>query len=137
MAAAFRPVNTSLAKDAPAEDAMTSNPPSSSSSSHRPSTAPHPQYPQPAEESSTPTRATFAGTVAGQRPLPTSPFPQVPESAEDGLRRDGSQRSAKSPARTSMDVDMDESDGETGTVEENPGSDDESITSGNTPRPST
>ncbi|KAF6804743.1 hypothetical protein CSOJ01_09963 [Colletotrichum sojae] len=127
MAAAFRPVNSPLPmEEAKIDDATTSLP-----TAMRPSTAPHPQTPQPStEDVMTPTRATFAnGGLASQRPLPSSPFPQavqVPESAEQAKTptRANSQHSRKS--RDSEDVDMDESDGE-GAGDDGAGSDDESV----------
>ncbi|KAI1385659.1 uncharacterized protein F4822DRAFT_438274 [Hypoxylon trugodes] len=79
----------------------------------------------------TPTKATF-----GQRPLPTSPFPQavqIPESIEEKQtpkqtpkqipKRENSQHSRKSRGG-SEDVDMDDSDGET---HGDDGSDDDSV----------
>ncbi|KAI1394763.1 hypothetical protein F4819DRAFT_501575 [Hypoxylon fuscum] len=75
----------------------------------------------------TPTKATF-----GQRPLPTSPFPQavqIPESIEEKHtprstpKRENSQHSRKSRGG-SEDVDMDESDGEN---QDDGASDDESV----------
>ena len=70
----------------------------------------------------TPTRATF-----GQKPLPTSPFPQavqMPEIIEEPKlpQRENSQHSKRS-REDSEDVDMEDSEGEHG--EE--GSDDESV----------
>ncbi|KAF4832878.1 C2H2 finger domain transcription factor dvrA [Colletotrichum tropicale] len=127
MAAAFRPVNSPLPAEAKADDKMTTSP-----TTPRPSTAPHPQTPQTIpEEVKTPTKATFgsgSGGLASQKPLPSSPFPQavqVPESAEKVKTptRANSQHSRKS--RDSEDVDMDESDGEAG--EDGAGSDDDSV----------
>lgn len=68
--------------------------------------------------------------MASQRPLPPSPFPQatpIDESPEDELHHDGSQRSTKSPNRNSLDVDMEDSDGENGIVDDGAGSDAESV----------
>ncbi|KAL6891828.1 hypothetical protein GGI43DRAFT_199582 [Trichoderma evansii] len=128
MAAAFRPVNTPLAAEISRQDMM-----SPKNSSPRPSTAPQAQL-QPSHSSDdgkTPTRATFNSiNMTSQRPLPTSPFSPVAsatESTENGLHRDGSQRSTRSPKRNSLDVDMDESDGETGTIDDGAGSDAESV----------
>lgn len=108
MAAAFRPVNpSSLAAEPIHEDAMT--PP-------RPNTAPqgrpHGAAVGPQQQQQQHASSPVAG--AGQKPLPSSPFPQavqVPEAA-DRQRRDNSQPSAKSSRRASMDVDMDDSDGD-------------------------
>ena len=81
------------------------------------------------DDATTPTRANFTNAMAGQKPLPTSPFPQavqVPDPS-DRPKRENSQHSAKSSRRDSVDVDMDDSDGETGTIDEGGGSDDESV----------
>ncbi|KAF9871070.1 hypothetical protein CkaCkLH20_11487 [Colletotrichum karsti] len=128
MAAAFRPVNSPLPTEAKVDDNMTTSP-----TTPRPSTAPHPQTPQPVpEDVKTPTKATFgsgsgsgSSGLASQKPLPSSPFPQavqVPESAEKVKTptRANSQHSRKS--RDSEDIDMDESDGEG-----EDGSDDDSV----------
>ncbi|KAI1631904.1 hypothetical protein F4809DRAFT_130753 [Biscogniauxia mediterranea] len=103
MAAAFRPVNTPMTIDVKKDEAMTPSP-----------TTP------------TPTKATF-----GQRPLPTSPFPQavqIPESIEENKTplRENSQHSRKSRGG-SEDVDMDESDGEGHGADDGAGSDDDSV----------
>ncbi|KAH7327806.1 hypothetical protein B0I35DRAFT_346064 [Stachybotrys elegans] len=66
------------------------------------------------DDATTPTRATFSAAASGQKPLPTSPFPQsvqIPEST-DRPKRDNSQHSSKSSNRDSVDIDMDDSDGE-------------------------
>ncbi|KAH0529891.1 hypothetical protein TsFJ059_004588 [Trichoderma semiorbis] len=127
MAAAFRPVNTPLAAEISRQDIM-----SPKNSSPRPSTAPQSQL-QPGhshspDDGKTPTRASFNSiNMASQRPLPPSPFPQVTpvaESPEDALHHDGSQHS-KSPNRNSLDVDMDDSDGEM--ADDGAGSDGESV----------
>ncbi|OTA99033.1 hypothetical protein M426DRAFT_27886 [Hypoxylon sp. CI-4A] len=106
MAAAFRPVNTPMAIEMKKDDEAARSP-----------TTP------------TPTKATF-----GQRPLPTSPFPQavqIPESIEEKHtpkqtpKRENSQHSRKSRG-DSEDVDMDDSDGETH-GDDGAGSDDESV----------
>lgn len=107
MAATFRPVNTPMAMaiDVKKDDDEVARSP----------TTP------------TPTKATF-----GQRPLPTSPFPQavqIPESIEEKHtprstpKRENSQHSRKSRGG-SEDVDMDESDGEN---QDDGASDDESV----------
>ncbi|KAI1372093.1 hypothetical protein F4677DRAFT_456763 [Hypoxylon crocopeplum] len=77
-----------------------------------------------------PTTPTPTKTSFGQRPLPTSPFPQavqIPESIEEKQtpKRENSQHSRKSRG-DSEDVDMDESDGETH-GDDGGGSDDESV----------
>ncbi|WYZ33973.1 hypothetical protein EsH8_I_000249 [Colletotrichum jinshuiense] len=131
MAAAFRPVNSPLAAEVTMDDKMTTSP-----TTPRSSTAPHPQTPQPlAEDAKTPTKATFGSGsgssnagLASQKPLPSSPFPQavqVPESAEKAKTptRANSQHSRKS--RDSEDVDMDESDGETGAGDDGASEDDD------------
>ncbi|RFU73704.1 c2h2 transcription factor [Trichoderma arundinaceum] len=128
MAAAFRPVNTPLAAEISRQDIM-----SPKNSSPRPSTAPQSQLQptHPSDDGKTPTRSTFNSiNMTSQRPLPTSPFAQATSAAEpsDGaLHHDGSQHSTKSPKRNSLDVDMEDSDGETGTVEDGAGSDAESV----------
>ena len=119
--AAFRPVNTALATDS-----LTRKSDETTPTTPRPSTAPTvPPQPMARDDAATPTRATF-GALAGQRPLPESPFPaavSVPDNVEPQnkpLHRGDSQYSTKS--RDSEDVDMDESDeGEDG------GSDEESV----------
>ncbi|KAK1965909.1 hypothetical protein LY78DRAFT_79105 [Colletotrichum sublineola] len=120
MAAAFRPVNSPLPPtEVKFDDKMTTSP-----TTPRPRTAPHPQHPhtpQPLpEDAKTPTKATFGSGsgstgLASQKPLPSSPFPQavqVPESAEKAKSptRANPQHSRRS--RDSEDVDMDDSDGE-------------------------
>ncbi|KFA72136.1 hypothetical protein S40288_08426 [Stachybotrys chartarum IBT 40288] len=78
------------------------------------------------DNSVTPTRATFSSAASGQKPLPSSPFPQsvqVPDNT-DRPRRDNSQHSSKSSNRDSVDIDMDESDGD---GDEDGGSDAESL----------
>jgi hypothetical protein len=129
MAAAFRPVNTPLAAEISKQDIIMSP----KNSSPRPSTAPQAQL-QPSHSSDdgkTPTRATFSSINMSQRPLPTSPFAQAAsassESTENGLHRNDSQHSTRSPKRDSLDVDMDESDGENGTIDDGAGSDAESV----------
>jgi hypothetical protein len=124
MAAAFRPVNSPLA-EVHSDTAMTPSP-----ATPRPNPAPRTELTKPADDATTPTRASFSNTMAGQKPLPTSPFPQAVQVPEPSPRpkRDDSQNSAKSARRDSVDVDMDDSDGETNdTIEEDGGSDDESV----------
>ncbi|KAL1837367.1 hypothetical protein VTJ49DRAFT_3949 [Mycothermus thermophilus] len=80
----------------------------------RPTTAPAPST-QPLDDGPTPTRATFAATstLASQKPLPNTPFPdsvQVPTTASAGRKREHSQHSRRS--KESPDVDMDDSDAE-------------------------
>lgn len=106
MAATFRPVNTPMAIEVKKDDGAARSP-----------TTP------------TPTKASF-----GQRPLPTSPFPQavqIPESIDERQtpkqtpKRENSQHSRKSRGG-SEDVDMDEIDGENH-GDDGAGSDDESV----------
>ncbi|KAH7192563.1 uncharacterized protein B0J16DRAFT_62490 [Fusarium flagelliforme] len=123
MAAAFRPVNSPLAMTVSREDVM-----GPSSATPRPNTAPQSHSSRPAEDGTTPTRATF--NMASQKPLPSSPFPQGIQVPEQPLkpkmpRRHDSRHSNKSG--DSGDVDMDDSDEETGTVDDGAGSDDESV----------
>jgi hypothetical protein len=95
----------------------------------RPNTAPHGEAPKPADDATTPTRARFSNSMAGQKPLPKSPFPQavqIPDSAQQA-KQEESQHSAKSSRRDSDDVDMEDSDGDTGTIDEEGESDDESV----------
>ncbi|RSL85182.1 hypothetical protein CEP52_005949 [Fusarium oligoseptatum] len=125
MAAAFRPVNSPLANPVSREDVMASSP-----ATPRPNTAPHTHPSRPIDDGATPTRATFNVSMASQKPLPSSPFPQsvqVPDSApQPRMPRRGNSRHSNKSA-DSVDVDMDDSDGETGTVEEGQASDEESI----------
>lgn len=134
MAGAFRPVNTSLMGESIKEEPMTT---SSSSATPRPSTASqYPPQPQPhslQDDSKTPTRSTFnnsGGTE--QKPLPTHPFPppgQASDPSDNTPRRENSQHSAKS-RRDSMDVDMDDSDDDTGA-----GGDDGTVSDGDSVGP--
>ncbi|CAM1503653.1 Fc.00g012440.m01.CDS01 [Cosmosporella sp. VM-42] len=126
MAAAFRPVNSPLASDLSRDDILPPSP-----ATPRPNTAPqgHPSSSRP-DNATTPTRATFNTAMASQKPLPSSPFPQavqVPDqSAKSKMpRRENSRHSTKSTE--SVDVDMDDSDGEMDAVDEGAGSDDESV----------
>lgn len=106
---------------------------SSSSVTPRPSAASHhPPQPQQSrtlpDDSKTPTRSTFSSAVSDQKPLPNAPFPPTGHASEsaDGMpRRENSQHSTKSSRRDSMDVDMDDSDAETGA-----GGDDGTISDG-------
>lgn len=127
MAAAFRPVNSPLASDLPREDIMTPSP-----TTPQPSTAPQgrPSSSRPSDDATTPTRATFNTAMASQKPLPSSPFPQavqVPDQPAKSKmpRRENSRHSTKSAE--SADVDMDDSEGEMGALDEEAGSDDESV----------
>ncbi|KFG79499.1 C2H2 transcription factor [Metarhizium anisopliae] len=131
MAGAFRPVNSSLLGESIKEEPMTTC--SSSSVTPRPSAASHhPPQPQQSrtlpDDSKTPTRSTFSSAVSDQKPLPNAPFPPTGHASEsaDGMpRRENSQHSTKSSRRDSMDVDMDDSDAETGA-----GGDDGTISDG-------
>ncbi|KAK1832971.1 hypothetical protein QBC39DRAFT_62519 [Podospora conica] len=123
MAATFRPVNTPTMAtmttttnmpDLTHDDSMPSP------TTPRTSTAPVPMS-RPADDATTPTRASFSAALAGQKPLPTSPFPesvQVPESVDSTKTpsRGHSQRSAKS--KDSDEMDMDGSDDEGSDEEE-------------------
>ncbi|KAF4456744.1 hypothetical protein F53441_1180 [Fusarium austroafricanum] len=122
MAAAFRPVNSPLAMTVSREDVM-----ASSTATPRPNTAPQ-SHPMHTDDAATPTRATFS--MASQKPLPSSPFPQGIQMPEQPTKpnmpqRHDSRHSNKSG--DSGDVDMDDSDGETGTIEDGAASDDESV----------
>ncbi|KAK7416987.1 Up in starvation [Neonectria punicea] len=125
MAATFRPVNSPLANNVSRDDVMASSP-----ATPRPNTAPQPQPSMSADDSATPTRATFNPSMNSQKPLPSSPFPQTVQMPDQSRlpRRDNSQHSNKSA--DSADIDMDDSDGETGTIEEGIASDDDSIGDG-------
>lgn len=125
MAGAFRPVNSPLSSNLTREDIMTPTPttPRSVVSAHG-----HPV--RPGDDAATPTRASFNASMASQKPLPSSPFPQavqIPEQTPKSKvpRRGNSQHSNKSA--DSVDVDMDDSDGENGTIDDGQGSDDESV----------
>ncbi|KAK2616593.1 Up in starvation [Conoideocrella luteorostrata] len=129
MAAAFRPVNSLI--DEPIKEEPTTS--SSSSATPRSSTAsqqPHLQTPSSRhDDSQTPTRATFSA-ASDQKSLPNNSFPHGSEALDTVPKRDNSQHSTRSSRRDSMDVDMDldDSDGETGiTGEDGAGSDDESV----------
>ena len=99
---------------------MTPSPPTA-----QPSTAPHFESARPTDDASTPTRATFSPSIAGQQPLPSSPFPQSALSPSSATDR--SKGELRSQARDSMDIDMDESDGETNPADDGALSDDESV----------
>jgi hypothetical protein len=81
------------------------------------------------DDAKTPTTASFNDALASQKPLPSSPFPQavqMPEITEENPpQRADSQHSRKSG--DSDDVDMDDSDGETGAGDDGGASDDESV----------
>ncbi|OAA36476.1 C2H2 transcription factor [Metarhizium rileyi] len=121
MAGAFRPVNSSLLGESIKEEPMTTS--SSSSVTPRPSTAsqrpPQPQlsYNTP-DDSKTPTRSILNSGAPESKPLANNAsFPlagQAADTADYMPRRENSQHSTKSSRRDSMDVDMDDSDGETG-----------------------
>lgn len=129
MAATFRPVNTptmATMADMTREDNTNTMP---DPTTPRTIAAPIPTS-RPADDATTPTRASFSAGLAAQKPLPSSPFPesvQVPESvdANKTLSRGPSQRSAKS--RDSDDMDMDESDDEGTAGDDGAGSDDDEI----------
>ena len=78
----------------------------------------------PSPTTPTPTKATF-----GQRPLPTSPFPQaiqIPESIDEkSVPQQENAQHPRKPRGASEDVDMDDSDGE-GPGDDG-GSDDDSV----------
>ncbi|KPM39892.1 hypothetical protein AK830_g6668 [Neonectria ditissima] len=120
MAATFRPVNSPLANNVSREDVMASSP-----ATPRPNTAP--QQPSMPADSPTPTRATFNPLMNSQKPLPSSPFPQTVQVPDQSRlpRRGNSQHSNKSV--DSVDIDMEDSDGEAGAIEEGAGSDDDSV----------
>ncbi|KAF4980370.1 hypothetical protein FZEAL_3600 [Fusarium zealandicum] len=127
MAATFRPVNSPLATTVSREDVMASSP-----ATPRPNTAPQQHSSRPVDDGVTPTRGTFNGSLASQKPLPSSPFPQgvqVPDQPTKPKmpRRHDSRHSNKSADSGDVDVDMDDSDGETGTIDDGVGSDDESV----------
>ena len=96
----------------------------------RPSTAPEVDSAPhaAADDGTTPTRATFNGSTTGQKPLPTTSFPhavQIPSSS-DHAKSDSPHHTPESQRRDSMDMDLDESDGENG-AHGDAGSDDESV----------
>ncbi|KJZ73436.1 hypothetical protein HIM_07230 [Hirsutella minnesotensis 3608] len=127
MAATFRPVNPNLVSQTIKEDVPTS----SQAASPRPNTAPHAQYQtaMASHEAAPSTRTPYAASAtSGQKPLPSSPFPQAVQVPDhpDRLRRGHSQHSTNSSSRRdSMDIDMDDSDGE-GNGDDG-GSDDDSV----------
>ena len=125
----FQAVNTTTTLTAP-------DPPPTRAGEETTPTTPRPNattfataaaHDKPGEESTpnTPTRNSFGG-VAGQRPLPTSPFTPSQEAEKSGekraeLHRENSNRSTHSGG--SQDVAMEDDD------DEGDGSDNESITS--------
>ncbi|KAL2115241.1 hypothetical protein VTJ04DRAFT_10904 [Mycothermus thermophilus] len=138
MAATFRPVNSPLsAADPPRDDSHASAMAAMTTTmTMRPTTALAPAT-QPLDDGPTPTRATFAAapgsSLASQKPLPNSPFPesvQVPSAAPTtttttmSRKREHSQHSRRS--KESDDVDMDDSDPEPHPAEEPAQSDDDS-----------
>lgn len=107
---------------------MTPSPPTP-----RPNTAPDAEPKQKADDASTPTRATFKSPAHGQKPLPKDAFPQavqIPEAA-DNSKSDSPHRTPQSQARDSMEMDIDESDGE-GEAGDDVGSDDDSVSADGT-----
>lgn len=95
----------------------------------RPSTAPHTDISKAADDATTPTRATFSPSITGQQPLPSSPFPQATQTsgATDGSPSDVSPQSSRYQRRDSMDIDMDDSDGEPAGADDGAASDDDSV----------
>lgn len=122
MPSAFRPVNNPPPAGEAGRDITSPSP-----MTPRPTTAPT-QSSKPLDEATTPTRASFGvGTLASQKPLPTSPFPesiQVPESATAASKREPSLHSRTS--KDSDDVNMDDSDAEAHAGDDGAASDDES-----------
>lgn len=107
---------------------MTPSPPTP-----RPNTAPDAEPKKKADDASTPTRATFKSPAHGQKPLPKDAFPQavqIPEAA-DNSKSDSPHRTPQSQARDSMEMDIDESDGE-GEAGDDVGSDDDSVSADGT-----
>jgi len=126
MAAAFRPVNSPLASEAATNSRSIMTPSSSSATpTPRPSTAPHTATKAAMnsidDDGVTPTRENFSPAIAGQRPLPSSPFPHSAHSRTSGE----TDRSRQSRQRDSAEMDLDESDGEQ--QDSDDGSDDESV----------
>jgi hypothetical protein len=127
MAATFRPVNSPVTHDAPTTiargDVMTPSP-----STPRPSTAPHPDMSKPIDDATTPTRAAFSPNITGQQPLPSSPLSKAAQASgsADGSQNGARQHSDEPHQRDSMDVDMDDSDGENG-ADDGGASDDDSV----------
>ncbi|KAJ0107541.1 hypothetical protein J7T55_007731 [Diaporthe amygdali] len=114
MAATFRSVNSS---QPPPPDMAETDSKLTSPTTPRPSTAP--QYLPPPkqtamDDATTPTRATFgAGTMAQQKPLPSSPFPegiQVPEDATES--KTSSREASHQPKRSRDSAEMDLDDAE-------------------------
>lgn len=128
MASTFRPMNSGGDPVAGVNDSTIPASPSAT----RPNTAPTPR-PQSttsnSDDAATPTRATFTPSITGQRPLPSSPFPQgvqIPERISR-LKREHSTNS--SSALNDGDVVMEEQSDEEGGAEdeENDDSDDDSL----------
>lgn len=99
---------------------MTPSPPTP-----RPSTAPQPPPAKHLDDAVTPTRANFPQNVAGQQPLPSSPFPQSALNASASAARTHGE--SRMQSRDSMEMDMDDSDGETNPADDGAVSDDESV----------
>lgn len=113
MAAAFRPVNPLDLID---EHTDTSNMMTSSQNTPRPNTAPQTHPEMPNDDGKTPTRVTFgvSNDIHSQR--------------NDQPQSENANSSATtSPNRDSMDVDMEDSDNETGVGDDNGASDGESV----------
>ena len=126
MAATFRSVNQDAGLNTTNSHAAIMTP---SPATPRPNTAPEADPTRNSDDASTPTRATFTSSAAGQKPLPKDAFPQavqIPEAAEKSKRKTESPRETPSSrARDSMEMDIDESDGEGG--DDDASSDDESV----------
>lgn len=126
----FRSVNTPKAADPPSISEMPTTSPipperndARGRATHQPPQPSPAQPPDPAtDDALTPTRASFAATgMSGQRPLPSSPFPEFVATISElptvtTPQRTSSQRSRKSRRASKdsadIDIDMDESGGE-------------------------
>ena len=131
MAATFRSVNQDAGLNTTDSQAAVMTP---SPATPRANTAPKSDTTRTADDASTPTRATFTAAAAGQKPLPKDAFPQavqIPEATEKTKRKTESpHETPASRTRDSMEMDIDESDGEGG--DDDAGSDDESVSADGT-----
>ncbi|KAL2751882.1 hypothetical protein ACRALDRAFT_1073188 [Sodiomyces alcalophilus JCM 7366] len=124
MTSTFRPVNTRPAADPKSEDATATipNTPRSSASSLS-------QDPQtfPTDDSTTPTRASFAGSaLAAQKPLPSSPFPDAVHADKSAKPATGETSRYIRKAESVAGGDAEDSDGETAPGDEGVASEGES-----------
>lgn len=144
MANAFRPVNFNSPNNSEAITTTTTTTATTTIGDMASPTTPRlplgsqtqtqPEQPRPADDATTPTRASFHASLSSQKPLPTSPFPQtvqVPNSAMSG----GLYKTEGSSSPADDDIEMDGSsngqpevgiDGHDDDIQEEPESDEDS-----------